>query len=168
MRPTKGDYSEYYQQYIDLVEGDDIIKILLENNQYIQDILNSFPQSNGNYRYAEGKWTVKEVVGHMMDVDRIYCYRALSIARGEKKPLPGFDQDQYVLNGKFNNRELYDLAYDYKLVRESAILLFRSFDSSVLQNKGNANDSDITVLALMFIIAGHEKHHLNILKERYM
>ncbi len=168
MRPTKGDYSEYYQQYIDLVEGDDIIKILLENNLLVQDILNSFPQSKGNYRYAEGKWTVKEVIGHMMDVDRIYCYRTLSIARGEKGTLPGFDQDQYVLNGNFNNRDLYDLTYEYRLIRESAILLFRSFDSSVLQNKGNVNGSNITVLALMFIIVGHERHHLNILKERYL
>lgn len=168
MRPAKGDYGEYYQGYIDLVEGDDILKILLENNQYAQDILNSFPQSKGNHRYAEGKWTVKEVVGHMMDVDRIFCYRALAIARGEKKPLPGFDQDQYVLNGKFNDRPLYELTYEYRLVREATISLFNSFDHSVLHYRGNASGNDVTVLALMFMAAGHEKHHLNILNERYI
>ena len=149
MRPAIGDYGEYYQGYIDLVEGDDILKILLENNQYAQDILNSFPQSKGNHRYAEGKWTVKEVVGHMMDVERIFCYRALAIARAEKKPLPGFDQDQYVLNGKFNNRPLYELTYEYRLVREATISLFNSFDHSVLHYRGNASGNDVTVLALI-------------------
>lgn len=84
MRPAKGDYGEYYQRYIDLVKGDDILKILADNNLYAQNVLNSFPQSKGSYRYAEGKWTIKEVVGHLMDTERIFCYRALAIARGEK------------------------------------------------------------------------------------
>lgn len=168
MRPAKGDYAEYYQSYIDLVDGDDIIKMLMEDNLYAQDILNSFPQNKGNYRYAPGKWTVKEVVGHIMDVERIFCYRALSIARGETKPLPGFDQDKYVISGNFNDRPLYDLTYEYRIVRESTILLFQSFDNSVLQNRGSANGHDVTVLALMYMTAGHDKHHLNILKERYL
>lgn len=168
MRPAKEDYGEYYQRYIDLVKGDDILKILADNNLYAQTVLNSFSQSKGSYRYAEGKWTIKEVVGHLMDTERIFCYRALAIARGEKKSLPGFDQDQYVLNGKFNDRPLYDLTYEYRLVRESTILLFRSFDHSVLQNKGIASEKEVTVLALMFMTAGHERHHLNILKERYI
>lgn len=168
MRPAKGDYGEYYQRYIDLVKGDDILKILADNNLYAQNVLNSFPQSKGSYRYAEGKWTIKEVVGHLMDTERIFCYRALAIARGEKKPLSGFDQDQYVFNGKFNDRPLYDLTYEYRLVRESTILLFRSFDHSVLQNRGVASENEVTVLALMFMTAGHERHHLNILKERYV
>lgn len=168
MRPAKGDYAEYYQQYIDLVEGNDIIGMLTDNNLYAQNVLNSFPQSKGSYRYAEGKWTIKEVVGHIMDTERIFCYRALAIARGEKKSLPGFDQDQYVINGKFNDRPLYDLTYEYRLVRESTILLFRSFDQSVLQNRGVLSGNEVTVLAIMFITAGHERHHLNILKERYL
>lgn len=168
MRPKKGDYAEHYQQYIDLVEGNDVIGMLTDNNLYAQNILNSFPQSKGNYRYAEGKWTIKEVVGHILDTERIFCYRALAIARGEKKPLPGFDQDQYVINGKFNDRPLYDLTYEYRLVRESTILLFRSFDQSVLQNRGVASGNEVTVLALMFMTAGHERHHLNILKEKYL
>ncbi|MFZ2324691.1 MAG: DinB family protein [Ignavibacteriaceae bacterium] len=168
MRPVIGDYDEYYQQYIDLVEGDNILNTLEVNNHYAQNIFNTFPQSKGDYCYAEGKWTIKEVIGHMMDTERIYCYRALSIARGEKNPLPGFDQDLYVVNGKFNDRPLYDLTYEYRFVREATINLFHGFSQSVLQNKGNANGNDVTVLALMFIIAGHEKHHLNVLKERYM
>lgn len=167
MRPAKGDYAEYYQPYIDLVKGDDIMRVLIEQNLESQDILNSISESKGNYTYAEGKWTVKEVVGHMMDVERIFAYRALCIARGENKPLPGMDQDEYVHNGRFNKRQLFDLVYEYRLVRESNILLFGSFEKQVLLNRGNASGYDVTVLALMYMIAGHEKHHLNILLERY-
>ena len=168
MRPAIGDYAEYYQKYIDLVKGDDIFRILVEQNMESQNVLNSFSESKGNYRYAEGKWTVKEVVGHMMDVERIFAYRALCIARGESKPLPGMDQDMYVTNGNFNKRQLFDLNYEYRLLRESNILLFGGFDKSVLLNRGNASSHDVSVLALMFMTAGHEKHHLNILMERYM
>ena len=168
MRPAKGDYGEYYQSYIDLVKGDDIFRILVEQNMESQNVLNSFSESKGNHRYAEGKWTVKEVVGHIMDVERIFAYRSLCIARGETKPLPGMDQDMYVNNGNFNKRQLFDLNYEYRLLRESNILLFGGFDKSVLLNRGNASGYDVTVLALMFMTAGHEKHHLKILMERYM
>lgn len=168
MRPAVDDYAEYYQKYIDLVKGDDIFRILVEQNMESQNVLNSFSESKGNYRYAEGKWTVKEVVGHMMDVERIFAYRALCIARSEKQPLPGMDQNSYVALGNFNKRQLFDLNYEYRLLRESNILLFGGFDKSVLQNRGTASGYEVTVLALMFMTAGHEKHHLNILLERYM
>ncbi len=168
MRPVIGDYAEYYQKYIDLVKGDDIFRILLEQNMESQNVLNSFSESKSNYKYAEGKWTVKEVVGHMMDVERIFAYRALCIARGEQQPLPGMDQNSYVAQGNFNKRQLFDLNYEYRLLREANILLFGGFDKSVLQNRGTASGYEVTVLALMFMTAGHEKHHLNILLERYM
>ena len=168
MRPAKGDYAGYYQSYIDEVKGDDILRILIEQNLESQNVLNSFSESKGNYSYADGKWTVKEVVGHIMDVERVFAYRALAIARGETKPLPGMDQDVYVKNGNFNKRQLFDLIYEYRLVRESNILLFGSFDNSVLQNRGNASGQEVTVLALMYMTAGHEKHHLHILTEKYM
>lgn len=168
MRPTKTDYADYYQPYIDLIEGEDIINILSYLNKEISDVLNSFPQSKGNYSYSQGKWTVKEVVGHMMDTDRIFAYRTLAIARGEKQPLASYDQDEYVKKGKFNLRELSDLTYEYRLLRESNILLFKGFDQSVYFNRGIAAEKEVTVLALMWIIAGHQKHHLNILKEKYL
>lgn len=168
MRPVIGDYAEYYQKYIDLVKGDDIFRILVEQNMESQNVLNSFSESKSNYKYAEGKWTVKEVVGHMMDVERIFAYRALCIARGEQQPLPGMDQNSYVAQGNFNKRQLFDLNYEYRLLREANILLFGGFDKSVLQNRGTASGYEVTVLALMFMTAGHEKHHLNILLERYM
>ena len=102
-----------------------------------------------------------------MDVERIFAYRAFAISRGETKPLPGMDQDIYVKNGNFGKRQLFDLIYEFRLLRESNILLFGSFDNSVLQNKGNASGHEVTVLALMYMTAGHEKHHLNILSEKY-
>ena len=168
MRPSKGDYGEYYQKYIDLVPGDDIFRVLVEQNVESQNVLNSFSESKGNHSYAEGKWTVKEVIGHMMDVERIFAYRALCIARGETNPLPSMDQDTYVKNGNFNKRQLFDLNYEYRLIRESNILLFGSFDKSVLNNRGIASGYEVTVLALMYMTAGHEKHHLNVLLERYI
>lgn len=168
MRPAKGDYNEYYQKYIDLVESDDILKEMYQTSLLVSNTLNMFPQGKGDYRYADSKWTVKEVVGHMMDTDRIFSYRALAIARGEKQPLPGFNQDEYVVNGKFNERPFFDLVYEYRLARENNLQMFRGFDNSVLQNRGIASGYEVTVLALMFMIVGHQKHHVNILKEKYL
>ncbi len=168
MRPEPGEYSPYYENYVKLIEDDDILRILNEQNKKTQDILNSFSEHRGNYRYKDGKWTVKEVVGHLLDTERVFAYRALCIARREKKSLPGFDQDDYVNEGNFNRRELFDLNYEFRLLRESNLLLFKSFPPEMLKRKGFANESSISVLAILFIIAGHEIHHMNILKERYM
>lgn len=168
MRPEPGDYASYYENYIKLVQGDDILKILNAQSKKTQDILNSFSEHRGNYRYSDGKWTIKEVVGHLLDTERVFAYRALCIARGEKKTLPGFDQDDYVSEGNFNRRELFDLNYEFRLLRESNLLLFRSFTTEMLKLKGFANESSVTVLAILFIIAGHEKHHMNVLREKYM
>lgn len=168
MRPNPGDYSPYYESYIKLVEGEDILKILNDQGKKTQDILNSFSEHRGNFCYADGKWTVKEVVGHLLDTERVFAYRALCIARGEKKSLPGFDQNDYVKEGNFNRRELFDLNYEFRLLRESNLLLFRTFTPEMLKLKGFANESSVTVLAILFMIAGHEKHHMNVLREKYM
>lgn len=167
MRPNPGDYNPYYETYIKEVEGDDILKILNEQNKQTQEVLNSFSELRGNYRYADGKWTVKEVVGHLLDTERVFAYRALCIARGEKKSLPGFEQDDYVREGNFNSRNLPDLNYEFRLLRESNLLTFRSFSEDMLNKRGTANESPVTVRAILWIIAGHEKHHVNILRERY-
>jgi hypothetical protein len=168
MRPSPGDYAPYYENYIKLIEGDDILKILNEQSKKTQDVLNSFSEHRGNYRHADGKWTVKEVVGHLLDTERVFAYRALCIARGEKKSLPGFDQDEYVKEGNFNSLELFELNYDFRLLRESNILLFRSFTPEMYKRRGYANDTSVTVLAILYMIAGHEKHHMKVLREKYM
>jgi hypothetical protein len=168
MRPGQGDYAPYYENYIKLVEGDDILRILNDQSKKTQDVLNSFSEHKGNFRYADGKWTVKEVVGHLLDTERVFAYRALCIARGEKKSLPGFDQDDYVKEGNFNRRELFELNYDFRLLRESNLLLFRSFTPEMLNRRGFASETSVTVLAILFMIAGHEKHHMKFLREKYI
>jgi len=168
MRPELGDYAPYYENYIKLVEDGDILKILNDQSKRTQDVLNSFSEHRGNFRYADGKWTVKEVVGHLLDTERVFAYRALCIARAEKKSLPGFDQDDYVKEGNFNRRELFELNYEFRLLRESNLLLFRSFTTEMLIKRGFANETSVTVLAILFMIAGHEKHHMKVLREKYM
>lgn len=168
MRPNENDYAPYYKGYIKKINGDDILKILLDQTKECQNILNSFPEHKGDYSYAEGKWTVKQVIGHVMDTERVFTYRALCIARGETQPLQGFEQDDYVKSGKFESRNLFDLIYELRLLRESNLLLFKSFDEDMLNRRGTASGYEVTVNALLFMIAGHMQHHLDIIRERYL
>ncbi|MFO7524601.1 MAG: DinB family protein [Ignavibacteriaceae bacterium] len=168
MRPLEKDYAPFYKNYIENIEGENILEILNKQNQLTQNVLNSFSEHKGSYSYAPGKWTVKEVVGHMSDTERVFAYRALCIARGDKQPLPGFEQDDYVKEGNFNKRNLFDLNYDYRLLRESNLLLFKSFDDKMLARRGTASGYEVTVNALLFMIAGHSFHHIEILKTRYL
>ena len=167
MRPNKNDYAPYYEGYISLVEGNDIFKILVSQSIKTQEVLNSFPKAMGDFTYQPGKWTVKQVIGHLIDTERVMAYRAMCIARDEKQSLPGFDQDDYVKAGNFNKRDLFDLVYDFRLLRESNMLLAKGLDKEVFSKRGVANNNEVTVLALFYIIAGHEKHHMNILVDRY-
>ncbi len=168
MRPNPGDYDPYFERYIKLVEGNNIIKILYEQSKITRELIDSISDYKGNYPYADGKWTIKEVIGHILDAERILAYRALSLARGEKKSLPGFDHNDYVREGNFNRRELLELSFEFKLLRESNLLMFKNFSEEMLCRKGLADESSVTVLALLYIIAGHEKHHLNVLEEKYL
>lgn len=167
MRPEKNDYDPYYEGYIKLVTGDDINKILNLQSSETQEVLNSFPSHMGDYSYQPGKWTVKEVIGHLIDTERVMAYRAMCIARNEKQLLPGFDQDAYVKEGNFNKRDLFDLIYEFRLLRESNMLLAKGLDNDLMNRRGTANKKEVTVLALFYIIAGHEKHHMNVLMELY-
>ncbi|MCS7054265.1 MAG: DinB family protein [Ignavibacterium sp.] len=168
MKPQKGDYPEYAQKYLDLVDDDDIISLLEKTNDELNILLDNIPEEKGDYYYSEGKWTLKQVIGHLLDTDRIFAYRLLAIARGENQPLPSFDQDLYVVNGKFNSRTLRDLIDEYKLLRESNLALIKSLEKSHYQNRGIAAGNSVTVLGIMFMIAGHQKHHINIIKEKYL
>ena len=167
-RPPKNDYAEYYHQYILEIDNDNIIEVLENQLNTTLNIFKEIPENKGNFSYEEGKWSIKEVLGHCIDTERIFAYRALCIARGEKQHLPGMEQDDYVKEGEFNKRTLKNLLNEYELLRKSNIILFKSFQEKVLQNRGIASDNGVTVLGLMFIIAGHEKHHIKILKERYL
>ena len=167
MRPRTGDNNPYYDRYISLIGDDDIIEVLEEQRKKSEKFLKTFTEKQGNYSYADGKWTMKEVLGHVIDTEKIMAYRALAFARGEKQSLPGFEQDDYVAESNFNNRSLADLINEFLTVRDSNIILFKSFDEKILNRRGIASESEVTVLALIYIIAGHEKHHMKILRKKY-
>ena len=168
LRPKQGDYIPYYETYISKIEGDDILKTLETQLSEVVVLFKSIPEEKGSYAYADGKWTIKELIGHINDTERVFAYRAMCFARGEKKSLPGFEQDDYVRGGDFNNRSLSDLINEFRLLRESDLVLFKSFNEDALSQIGNGNQGKVTVLAILYIIAGHTQHHINILKAKYL
>jgi hypothetical protein len=167
-RPLADEYESYYQRYIDMVPGEDIIENLRELQESTKNFFTAIPPEKENYAYSEGKWTVKEVFGHIIDTERIFAYRALRFARNDASALPGFDQDTYVLNGGFQERTMFSLIEEYNCMRASNIVLYQSFPNEVLTRKGNANGKFVSVRAIMYMTAGHEIHHLNVLRERYL
>lgn len=167
-RPKQEEYIPYFETYISKIEGDDIIKVLESQLTEAVILFKSIPNDKGNYCYADGKWSIKELIGHIIDSERVFAYRAMCFARGEKISLPGFEQDDYVKGGNFNKRSLSDLTNEFRLLRESNLVLFKSFGEDELSHMGSANQSKVTVLAILFIIAGHTQHHINVLKEKYL
>jgi hypothetical protein len=169
MKPQPAEYeSEYLKTYVDIVPDGDILEILNELKSSTHKLLSNCSEAQGNKAYAEGKWTLKEVIGHIIDTERVFSYRAMCIARGEKQSLPSFDQDLYVVEGKFNNRTLIDIANELAAVRTANLAMFKSFDETMLSHSGLSNGKRINVKTLLYITAGHEIHHLNIIKERYL
>ena len=131
-------------------------------------LLHPLTEAASQYRYAEGKWSIRELLGHLVDTERIFAYRALCLARGERQPLPGFDENAYVENAGFERRTLQSLLAEYLAVREATVLLFGSFDGAALVQTGVSNGNPVSVRALLHITAGHELHHAGILRERYL
>lgn len=166
-RPEATEYADYYASYISKVPGNDVLGVLEAQRLQMQQLFMGRSERDGDFRYAPGKWTVKEVLGHVTDTERIFSYRALCIARGEKKSLPGFEQDDYVRDGAFGERKLADLAEEFGAVRSASITLFRSLNEAAWERRGVANQKEVTVRALAFITAGHQMHHRIILEERY-
>ena len=166
-RPARGEYAPPYETYISLVSGDEILEALESQLRQTMTLFSGKSERDGDFRYKPDKWTVKEVLGHLADTERIFGYRALCIARCEKAPLPGFEQDDYVRAGRFNERKLADLVKEFADVRRNSLALFRSLDAEAWLRRGTANKNEITVRALAFIIAGHELHHRRFLEEHY-
>ncbi len=167
VRPLPGEYAPYYETYISLVKSDDILAALEAQRLLSAQLFAARSERDGNFRYAPDKWTVKEVLGHLSDSERIFAYRAVRIARGDQTPLSGFEQDDYVRGGNFSERALSDLAEEFDVVRAASIALFKSLRKEAWQRRGVANKTEISVRALAYIIAGHELHHRRILDERY-
>ena len=166
-RPAPDEYLEYYQKYINLVPGEDGLPALRGQIGETSRLLRSLDETKAMHRYAPGKWSVKEVVGHLADGERVFAYRALRIGRGDQTPLAGFDENTYVPAGRFDTRSLSDILHEYELVRASSLALFGSMDEEALVRRGVANGDTISVRALAWIIAGHELHHRRLLIERY-
>ncbi len=162
------EYNRYYQPYINRVEDIELLVALRHNYQSTVSFIKTINENKLCYRYAEGKWSIKEIFLHLIDTERIFTYRALCIARKDKNELPGFDQDVFVSHGNADNRNIDDLLSEYESVRMSTISLFASFDDKILTLRGIANNSSLSVRAAAFIIVGHENHHLQIIKECYL
>jgi len=166
-RPQAGEYAPYYDRYISLVQGEDILNTLDQQRRETMTLLCGRDEEDGDFRYAPGKWSAKEVLGHVCDTERVFAYRALRISRGDATPLEGFEQDDYVRNGPFARSSLADLIEDFIAVRRATLSLLRYLDEAAWTRRGIANKNEVTVRGLAYIIAGHELHHRKILEERY-
>jgi uncharacterized damage-inducible protein DinB len=166
-RPAANEHIPYFSRYIELVPGDDAMPHLESQIAASLAALRPLDEARALHRYATGKWSVKEVVGHVMDGERVFAYRALRFARADAAPLPGFEENEWVPAGRFDQRPLGDLLDEWAAAREATIALYRGFDEDALSRGGTASGNPVTVRALAWIIAGHERHHLKILRERY-
>src|ERR1700688_746791 len=166
-RPAPEEYAPFYETYISKIKGNDIVGMLDAQRLQMAQLFAARSERDGNFRYAADKWTVKEVLGHVSDSERIFTYRALRIARGDLTPMEGFEQDDYVRSGGFNERPLTSLVEEYAFVRGASLALFRSLGKEAWLRRGTANKNEVSVRALAYITAGHELHHRQILEERY-
>lgn len=167
-RPQADEYNPYYERYISLVESADICATLERQGQETVALLSGIREDRGAFRYAPDKWSIKELLGHVNDTERIFAYRALRISRGDRTPIEGFEQDDYVRNGPFEQCTLPGLIQEFEAVRRSTVLLFRQLQEAALTRRGIANQNEVTVRAIAWTIAGHELHHRTILLERYL
>ncbi len=166
-RPAATEYAPYQQVYIDLVPEEDIVSALEKQGRETAALLHMISDEKASFRYAPEKWSVKQVVGHFTDTERIFCYRALAIARGEAKSLPGFDEKAYAAASDADRRKIGDLAAEYEAVRQATVALFRGLSPEAWKRSGVANEKPVTVRAVAHVVLGHERHHLRVLRERY-
>ncbi|MGH9768424.1 MAG: DinB family protein [Blastocatellia bacterium] len=167
-KPDPAEYAPYFEKYISLVSEGEIVATLGKQIESTLSLLGGLSEAQGDLRYAPGKWSVKEVIGHLIDGERIFAYRAFRFARNDATPLPGFDENSYVANASFGSRNLADLAAEFECVRKSSVYQFKYLDGDSWLRRGVANDNEISVRALAYIIAGHEIHHVGILRSRYL
>ena len=167
-RPEKNEYAEFYAGYVALVEEPDIIAALRNQTADLQNLLAGVSAEKENYRYAEGKWSIRELLGHIVDGERVFSYRALRISRGDETPLAGFEENFYVAGSNFSNVKLADTLEEFSLLRRSNVLLFKNLIDEMWRRTGTASDAAVSVSALAYIMVGHVRHHVNILQTRYL
>jgi hypothetical protein len=167
VRPEATEYPPFYAKYVALVPGDDVVGVLQRTGEEISALLASIPESRGGFRYADDKWTIRTLIGHVIDAERIFTYRALRLGRGDATPLPGFDENAFAATADSDARTVASLAEEFAHVRAGTVRLFASFPESAWGRAGEVNKGHVTVRALGFITAGHAEHHVRILRERY-
>lgn len=167
-RPEADEFTSYYQRYVDRVPDGDVVRTLDEQIIETLAMLASVPEERGGFRYAEGKWSIRQVIGHMCDVERIFVYRATRFARNDRTELPGFDENEFVANARFDDRTLASLADELEAVRWASVALFDSLNDEEFLRRGVANHASFSVRALAWVTAGHERHHAEILRTRYL
>lgn len=165
--PETEEYDKYYGNYIKLIGSENVVQVLIQQAQQTYAVFHRLTPEEASYRYKDGKWSVKEVFGHLVDTERIMAYRALCISRGETNSLPGYDQDAYVEQAGFDQRSLQNISTEYDALRNANISLFNSFTEEQILRTGTANGVTFSVRALAYIIAGHERHHMQVLEEHY-
>ena len=167
-RPEPSEYNEYYGNYISLIDDTDLLGTLESQIREASDLFAGFPEERGSHAYAAGKWTIKELISHILDGERIFAYRLLRIARGDATPLEGFEQDDYIGTSHANERSFSDLLCEFGELRAANLRLMRSMDEADWRRMGTASGFPVSARALAFIMAGHVRHHLNIVSERYL
>jgi hypothetical protein len=167
-RPLESEYAPYYQGYVAHVTEDEILPVLRSQLDALDVLLNRVAPEHETFRYADGKWSIREVIGHLIDAERVFGYRTFSIARGEQRNLPGFDENEYMLTAPYDRIDLEDLLSELRLVRLSNIAMLRNLDDEAWLRTGTANDSPVSVRALAYIMAGHVRHHMGVLSQRYL
>ena len=166
-RPEASEYDPYYETYVSKVEGSGVVEELEAQIEQVEDALANLDDEAALFRYEPGKWSIKEMVGHLIDTERVFAYRALCIARGESESLPGMDHEAYLGNAASEARPIRELVTELRHVRRSTVLLFQGLPTDTWRRVGVANGVEISVRALAFVIAGHLAHHLGVLRERY-
>ncbi|BCY29146.1 DinB family protein [Flavobacterium okayamense] len=166
---NENEFAPYYELYIKKAQQyNSILEGLIDNEKEIISFFNNFPTEKLEFRYAEGKWTPKDILLHLIDAERIFAYRGLCIARNDKTEFPGFEENDYVEEANANLREIDDLIEEFKSVRKSTFLMYKSFDDVQLKRVGIASDCSVSVRALAYMTLGHYLHHMQIIKERYL
>jgi hypothetical protein len=166
-RPAASEYAPFYAGYIAALPDGDVLDILERQTSELRQLAAATPADRETFRYADDKWSVREVFGHMIDGERVFSYRALRFSRGDETPVPGFEENQYVAASHFDSRPLSSLVDELVLVRQASLALFRGLEPEDWARTGTANNHSVSVRALAFIMAGHVQHHLNILRDRY-
>lgn len=168
-KPDRKEYPEFYQTYINALEVEDTLLNHLETSlKHFEEVMSEIAFSQQEYRYAEGKWTIKEIVQHLIDTERVFVYRALRYSRKDSSSLLSFDENSFVTNYEVNKRNFDDMLNEFTLLRRSTVFMFQDFEEEILDRAGKVGDQSISVRAIGYICSGHVIHHLKVIKERYL